>query len=182
MNQFENEDLVEAFEQIMVIFSVDIKPYAVGICRHLHQQYTRCIQKSREYEKGGGNDNEGSYVTALASFTSMRRVVEVIKGDSNLLRELASVMQDCLMHSLTEEGIGSIDEGIDCIIKILYYGYKDMPISDHLWELFKQLLYITVGNSLDQNAAFGFEYLNQISVAIKNFISRDPDGMMKTIR
>jgi hypothetical protein len=35
MNEFDNEELVSAFESIMSIFADDIKPYAVDICKHL---------------------------------------------------------------------------------------------------------------------------------------------------
>lgn len=35
MNEFDNEELVDAFESIMIIFSRDIKPYARDICTHL---------------------------------------------------------------------------------------------------------------------------------------------------
>jgi len=32
MNEFDNEDLVSAFESVMTIFADDIKPYAIDIC------------------------------------------------------------------------------------------------------------------------------------------------------
>lgn len=43
MSQLDNEELVEAFETIMVIFDKDIAPYAIHICQHLQQQYIRLI-------------------------------------------------------------------------------------------------------------------------------------------
>ena len=39
MNDFENEELVYAFENLMVLFENDIKPYAIEICKHLKYQY-----------------------------------------------------------------------------------------------------------------------------------------------
>jgi Mg2+ and Co2+ transporter CorA len=43
MNEFDNEELVNAFENIMEIFQSEIKPYAVDICSHLVSMYKRCI-------------------------------------------------------------------------------------------------------------------------------------------
>ena len=35
MNEFDNEELVAAFESLMTIFQDDIRPYAAQICQHL---------------------------------------------------------------------------------------------------------------------------------------------------
>ena len=72
MNEFDNEELVSAFENIMTIFQDDIKPYAVDICQHLCQQYIRCIGQDADADDGE------SILTAVASFTSMRRILDVI--------------------------------------------------------------------------------------------------------
>jgi len=37
MNEFDNEELVAAFENIMTIFQNEIQPYAADICKHLKQ-------------------------------------------------------------------------------------------------------------------------------------------------
>jgi len=39
MNEFDNEELVAAFENIMTIFEDEISPYAVDICQHLRVMY-----------------------------------------------------------------------------------------------------------------------------------------------
>ena len=72
MNELDNEELVAAFENIMTIFQDDIKPYALDICNHLVQQYIRLIGQEND-------DDEGeSILTAVASFTSMRRILDVV--------------------------------------------------------------------------------------------------------
>ena len=38
---------------------------------------------------------------------------------------------------------------------------------------------MAVGNDEDEYGGLGFEYVNEIALAIKNYISRDPEGMMK---
>jgi len=38
-------------------------------------------------------------------------------------------MYPCLCHSLTENGMDSIEEGIDCITMLIYHGYKNKAIT-----------------------------------------------------
>ena len=87
-------------------------------------------------------------------------------------------MYPCLLHSLTADGLDSIEEGIDCISMLIHYGYKGIPLSAQIWRLYPQLLYVCAGSDGDQDGGFGFEYVSQICVALKNYISRDPQGMM----
>jgi importin-7 len=47
MNEFDNEELVSAFENIMQIFQDEIRPYAMDICNHLRHMYQRCIQQDQ---------------------------------------------------------------------------------------------------------------------------------------
>lgn len=79
---------------------------------------------------------------------------------------------------MTADGLDSIEEGIECIVHLVYYGYKDKPVSQEMWKLYPQLLYICAGSDGDMEGGFGFEFVNQICTAVKNYISRDPNGMM----
>lgn len=45
MNEFDNEELVNSFENIMEIFQNEIRPYAVDICSHLVNMYKRLIKQ-----------------------------------------------------------------------------------------------------------------------------------------
>jgi hypothetical protein len=72
MNDLDNEELVSAFENIMTLFQDDIKPYAVDICLHLKQQYIRLIKQDNDEDDGE------SILAAVASFTSMRRIIDAI--------------------------------------------------------------------------------------------------------
>jgi hypothetical protein len=38
-------------------------------------------------------------------------------------------------------------------------------------------LYVCAGTDGDEDGGYGFEFVNQIVVSIKNYISRDPEGM-----
>jgi hypothetical protein len=76
-------------------------------------------------------------------------------------------------------GLDSIEESIDCIVLLIQNIYKDKSISDGLWKLYPQLIAICYGQEGEEDGGFGQEYTSQIVTALKNFISTDPDGMLK---
>ena len=171
MNEFDNEQLVTAFEKIMITFGDNMKPYAVQICKHLSDQYIRCL----------GEKSYQTYTTALSSFASIRRIIEVVKDDTAILTEVEQIIYPSLIKTLAPVGYDSIEEGVSCITLILYHGYKDRPISEGMWSVFPSLLYVCGGSEFDKHGGFGSEYLPQISVIFKNYIRRDCEGMTKVL-
>lgn len=121
-----------------------------------------------------------SRVVAVTAFTSMRRVVNVIviSKDVSALMEIQNIMYPCLEHSLSQDGIASLEEGIECINLFLCRGYTDRPLSKEMWALYPYLLWICAGGDDDNDGGYGFEYLNEVCEVIKNYISRDVEGMM----
>lgn len=65
----------------------------------------------------------------MASFVSIRRIMEVIKNDKAILLELEKIVYPLIMKTLTATGHDSIDESVTCITIILFYGYQDRPVS-----------------------------------------------------
>ena len=80
MNDFDNDELVAAFENIVTTYHDQIAPYAVDIIKHLAKQYMRLINQ----ETNGDNECD-ALLTALGSYTSMSRILDVVKDDPNLL-------------------------------------------------------------------------------------------------
>jgi hypothetical protein len=123
MNELDNEELVSSFENIMTVFQDFISPFAADICQHLKQQYIRLIGQDND------DDDGESILAAVASFTSIRRILDAISEDKPLLAQVEHIIYPCLLHSLTADGLDSIEEGIECIVHLVHYGYKDKPIS-----------------------------------------------------
>ena len=92
--------------------------------------------------------------------------------------QIEEVIYSVLIHSLTKDGNDAVEEGVDCIITLIHHGYKDKKISPGIWRLYPQLLHICVASEAEKEGGLGFEIVGQICIAIKNFISRDPDGLL----
>ena len=71
------------------------------------------------------------------------------------------------MHSLTPDGLDAIEDGIDIINCIIYYGTTpEAPISAEMWKLFPQILHITCGAENDVDGGFAFEYLSNVTTVV----------------
>jgi hypothetical protein len=81
------------------------------------------------------------------------------------------------MYCLTPDGIDSIEEGIECLAMLLYYGSSVGP---NLWKLYPQMLYIVAGKPGDVDGGFAFEYLNSVATCIQNFVAKDPHTFLTT--
>jgi len=67
------------------------------------------------------------------------------------------------MHGLTPDGLDSIEEVLDCLAILLYYGDS---VGADLWKLYPQMLYIVGGKPGDIDGGFAFEYLNNVATCV----------------
>jgi len=116
-------------------------------------------------------------MTAMASFVSMRRILDVTASDPDLLAKIEDIMYPCLLHSLQEED--RLVEGVYSINFIAHHAYKSKPFSKRMWKLFASIIYICIGKENDYEVGYGMEYIKPISICIKTFISRDPEGVLQ---
>mmetsp|Transcript_39342 Transcript_39342/g.29058 ORF Transcript_39342/g.29058 Transcript_39342/m.29058 type:complete len:92 (+) Transcript_39342:1036-1311(+) len=82
-----------------------------------------------------------------------------------ILMQLEGIVLPIIMHGLTQDGMEAIDEALDSIALLLYYGPKE-HISPQMWKLFPQLMYVICGEDNDPEGGYAFEHLAQISVSI----------------
>ena len=107
----------------------------------------------------------------------MRTILDVLKGNQEQLLEVEPLLFTCLEHSLGEED--QVKDGIYCITVLIYYGFLDKPLTDRIWQLYPKLLQTCSREDLynnDTDGGYGFQYLNQITLLIKNYLIRDPEG------
>ena len=60
----------------------------------------------------------------------MRRILDIVVSDEELILQIENIMMPCIEHSLTEAGMDRVEESLDCIIQFVYHGYKYKPISN----------------------------------------------------
>lgn len=173
MNEFDNDALVSAFENVMSMFVEEIRPFALDICKHMKETYKRCIAVNPEHNRGE------SVLAAGAALATIRRILDSVHKDVPVLVEVESMIYPVLLHTLTADGLDSLAEGVDCITIIIHHGYRQRPISAQLWKLYPQLLYVCGGADENTDGGFGLEHLAQVVVAVKNFIASDPAGVLR---
>ena len=137
---------------------------------HLTNSYQRLVQVSAD------DDDGESALAAVGCVTAVRRILDSIHKNKDLMRQVEDRIYPMLLHSLTPDGLDAIEDGLDCIAMVLYHG-SEGRISPKMWKIFSQLLYIVVGED-DPDGGYGFEYLAQVGVAVQNFISKDPDSFL----
>ena len=115
MNEVESEELVGALEEIVKHFKEDIEPYAIELCSQLVQAYQRLIAVNVE------DDDGESALAAVGCVTAIRRILDSVSANSNLLQKLEEIIFPILMHSLTLDGLDAIEDGLDCIALFVYY-------------------------------------------------------------
>jgi hypothetical protein len=67
-------------------------------------------------------DDGESALAAVGCVTAVRRILDSIQKNTELLMKVEEVVFPLLMHSLTPDGLDSIEDGLDCIALILYHG------------------------------------------------------------
>jgi len=171
MSEIDSEELVAALEEVVSHFKDDIGPYALDLSRELVAAYVRLSQTSAEDDEGEGA------LAAVGCVTAVRRILDSIQKNKELLDKVEEIIYPMLLHSLTPDGLDSIEDGLDCIAMVLYHGSNN-GVSKNMWKIFPQLLYVVIGDEKDPDGGYGIEYLSQVTISIQNYISKDPDNFL----
>ena len=145
----------------MSIYKDNMAPYALQICQQLVGQYRRLIEVE--------DDDDGeSCLAAVGCVTALRRVLDAVKEQKELLLQLKPVLYPIFLHGLTPEGMDCVEDVFDCVTLLMYNGGAPMMQLGEcsVWSLFPQMLYVVGGNDGDVDGGFGFEYLSQVAVCI----------------
>ncbi len=102
-------------------------------------------------------DDGESALAAVGCVSSIRRLLDSVSKEPNMLHQLQSVIYPLLMHGLTPDGLDAIEDVLDCIAIIIYYGNV---VNADMWRLFPYMLHIAAGNDNDIDGGYGHEYLS----------------------
>ena len=117
MEEIDSDELIGALETIMEIFSEDIGPFALQLAQQLATKYQDLVTNENDDE----DEQEEQALAAAGCVTAIRRIVEAINKDKNMLASILPIIYPILMHTLTPDGLDSIDEGLDVTNIFIYY-------------------------------------------------------------
>lgn len=67
--------------------------------------------------------------------TAIRRILDSIQDQKELIAKVEELIYPILLHSLTPDGMDSIEDGLDCIALLLYHGSQN-GVSANMWKIF----------------------------------------------
>ena len=151
MTEIESEDLVNALEEIVNLYSDDIGPFALQLTEQLMNSYHRLVQTSPD------DDDGECALAAQGCVVTIRRIIDSVSKNQELLGKIEELALPMLMFCLTPDGMDSIDDALDCITMMLYHGGKVTP---RMWKVYSHLLYLICGDEKDPDGGYGFEYIS----------------------
>lgn len=129
MSDIDSEELVGALEEIVKHFKDDIAPYAIDLTQQLVTAYQRLIQVNVDEDDGE------SALAAVGCVTAIRRILDSVKENKEVLLRIQQLVFPILMHGLTPDGLDAIEDGLDCIA-LLIYNSEQGRLSPDMWKLF----------------------------------------------
>ena len=91
------------------------------------------------------DDDGESALAAVGCVTAMRRILDSVKENKDLLLRIQQLVFPILMHGLTPDGLDAIEDGLDCIA-LLVYNAVPGRLGPDMWKLYPQLLYVICGD------------------------------------
>lgn len=67
-------------------------------------------------------DDGESALAAVGCVTAIRRILDSCSNNPELLGRLEDIILPILMHGLTPDGMDAIEDALDCIALLIYYG------------------------------------------------------------
>ena len=162
MEEIDSEELMSALEGIVEGYSEEIGPFAVQLSQQLVNKYHSLTAETEGVNADEHSDGEEEKMLAAAAcVTAIRRIVDACSKDKNGLRQILPIIYPILAHSLTEDGLDVIDEGLDCINILIYNAYdQETRVPVELWKLLPRMIFITAGNDNDVDGGFCLEQLS----------------------
>lgn len=76
-------------------------------------------------------------MAAVGCVTALSRILRSCKSNADLLSRLEALIYPVIEHSLTSNGLESLEEAADCLNLLIYYrGGLTGQVSKQLWKLY----------------------------------------------
>ncbi len=176
ISQVDIEELVGAVEELVRVFDKEVEACSVELVRELAKTYLKISAKSSEED---GKENSEAMLTdskmaAAACMSTIARVVSIIAGDAVKLAQTEPVLVPILVRAIGEQSLEVLDTSVDLLTQYTYY----MPsLTPAMWEVYPLLIECCVGAS-EKEGGWGYEIVREVTLALQNFITRDPDKFL----
>jgi len=82
------------------------------------------------------DDDDGeSALAAVGCVTAIRRILDSVQNNKELMSKVEELVYPIMLHSLTPDGMDSIEDALDCIALLLYHGSTN-GVSRNMWKVY----------------------------------------------
>lgn len=171
MTKVDSKKLKEAFMTIMNHF--EMAPFCIEICQHLTRQYIDCINQR-------SNDSIMNQITAIKF---IRKLITAVRADPGMLAKIEQIIFHVLVHSFGPDGVDCLKDGLHCLLLLMHHAYRTRSLTREIWYFYQPILELCDDSAGDEEEGdINFRYLPQVSVALKNYISGDPKGIVEVVQ
>lgn len=170
MNEIDQDELVNALEEIVDVFDDKIEPFAAELVHELNIRFKKVVKN--EDENGGE-----AVLTANGCICAIRRIIAAVSKHPNLLEHIEEEIYPSILFCLTPDGLDYIEDSIDCAILLVYHRKF---ISEKMWKLFFHMFKIIIGTPRDDedcDGGYGFEFIPIMLSFFQNCISFGGDTL-----
>ena len=168
INEIDSEEIIEALENIVENFTVEVLPFVVELVEQL------CLTFKKLASREIADDNGDSAMAAVSSLNTIQKLIETVGNNQNELYKISLGLFDVLEHCLSKNGFEYMEEALS-ILNLIVYNADSNSLS-HLYGLSKVILL-----SLDPSDPYGLEKTSTMFSVLANFISKYPSLVVNDI-
>jgi hypothetical protein len=171
MQEIDQDELVNALEEMVNIFEDKIEPFAFELVEQLTDRFKKVV-------KNDGEESGESVLTANGCICAIRRIIAAVSKRKDLLEKIEDEIYPALLFCMTPKGMDYIEDCLDCAILLVYHRQF---ISEKMWKLYYHMFKIIIGNEGDEvdeeDGGFGFEFLPIMQSFFQNCIAFGGDDL-----
>ena len=170
MQEIDQDELVNALEEVVNIFDDKIEPFAYELVQQL-------VSRFKKISKNESDDAGEAMLTANGLICAIRRIIAAVSKRKDIIERIEDEVYPCILFSFTPKGIEYIEDSIDCAILIVYHRQY---ISEKMWKIFFHMVKIVIGEEKQDpemdEGGYGFEFLPIMLSFFQNWVSYGGDS------
>lgn len=173
MHEIDQDELVNALEEIVNIFDDKIEPFAFELIQQLNIRFKKVV-------KNEGDESGEAVLTANGCICAIRRIIAAVSKRKDLLEHIEDEIYPSILFCMTPKGLDYVEDCLDCAILLVYHR---QAISEKMWKLFFHMFKIIIGNESNEvesaDGGYGFEFLPIMQSFFQNCIAFGGDALFQ---